>query len=181
MALPSTPYKIDLNLSDLDRELYQNLRFTVSRHPSETAERLVVRLLAYALWYKPRLSFGKGLSDVDEPALGEKSLDDRLLHWIEIGQPDAERITWCARRCGRFSLMTYGSLRTYQSKALEAIKPLKNVHIVALNSEQLVQLSNHVSRSISWSLMISDGTLFVTDESEQQHEIALQWLQGERC
>ncbi len=93
MALQSTPYKVELNLTDIDRNVYENLRFTVARHPSETEERLCVRLIAYALWYHEQLAFGRGLSDVDEPALWEKSLDDRVLHWIEVGQPDAERIT----------------------------------------------------------------------------------------
>ena len=92
MALQATPYKVELNLTDLDRSVYENLRFTVARHPSETEERLAVRILGYALWYGEQLGFGRGLSDVDEPALWEKSLDDRVLHWIEVGQPDAERL-----------------------------------------------------------------------------------------
>lgn len=85
MALPSTTYKIELNLTDMDRSVYENLRFTVARHPSETEERLAARLIAYALFYHEQLAFGRGLSDVDEPALWEKSLDDRVLHWIEVG------------------------------------------------------------------------------------------------
>ena len=111
MALQATPYKVEINLTDLDRHVYQDLRFTVARHPSETEERLVARLIAYVLWYDEKLAFGRGLSDVDEPALWEKSLDDRVLHWIEVGQPDAERITWCSRRAERFSLVAYGNLR----------------------------------------------------------------------
>ena len=83
MALQATPYKVELNLTDIDRNVYENLRFTVAKHPSETEERLCVRLIAYALWYHEQLAFGRGLSDVDEPALWEKSLDDRVLHWIE--------------------------------------------------------------------------------------------------
>ena len=93
MAQPSTTYKFELNLTDLDRGVYENVRQTIARHPSETEERMAVRLLAYALWYNENLSFGRGLSDVDEAALWEKSLDDRVLHWIEVGQPDAERLT----------------------------------------------------------------------------------------
>ena len=63
MALQATPYKVDLNLTDLDRSVYENLRFTVAKHPSETEERLAVRLIAYALWYHEQLAFGRGLSD----------------------------------------------------------------------------------------------------------------------
>ncbi|MEO4049061.1 YaeQ family protein [Pseudomonas sp. CAU 1711] len=179
MALQATPYKVELNLSDLDRNLYQNLRFTVARHPSETEERLAVRLIAYALWYDEQLAFGRGLSDVDEPALWQKSLDDRVLHWVEVGQPDAERMTWCSRRTERFSVLAYGSLRVWQNKVLDGVRSLKNLNVAAVGQEALEALARDLPRSIEWSVMISDGQLFVTDE-RGQHEIPLEWLAGER-
>ncbi|MDG9928909.1 MULTISPECIES: YaeQ family protein [unclassified Pseudomonas] len=179
MALQATPYKVELNLTDLDRNVYENLRFTVARHPSETEERLAVRLIAYALWYHEQLAFGRGLSDVDEPALWEKSLDDRVLHWIEVGQPDAERITWCSRRTEKFSLLAYGNLRVWQSKVLDGVRSLKNINVVGVDQEALENLARDLPRSLSWSVMISDGLLYVTDE-RGQHEIPLEWLAGER-
>ncbi|MGC8102191.1 YaeQ family protein [Metapseudomonas otitidis] len=179
MALQATPYKVELNLTDLDRGVYETLRFTVARHPSETEERLAVRLIAYGLWYHEQLTFGRGLSDVDEPALWEKSLDDRVLHWIEVGQPDAERITWCSRRCERFSLLAYGSLRVWQTKVLDSVRNLKNINVVAVGQEALEELARDLPRSISWTLMISDGSLFITDE-RGQHDVPLEWLVGER-
>ncbi|CAD5107523.1 YaeQ family protein [Zestomonas carbonaria] len=179
MALQATPYKVDLNLTDLDRNVYENLRFTVAKHPSETEERLAVRLIAHALWYSEQLAFGRGLSDVDEPALWEKSLDDRVLHWIEVGQPDAERITWCSRRTERFSLLAYGSLRVWQTKVLDSVRSLKNINVAAVDQEALENLARDLPRSLSWSVMISDGHLYVTDE-RGQHEIPLEWLHGER-
>ncbi len=179
MALQATPYKVELNLTDLDRSVYENLRFTVAKHPSETEERLAVRLIAYALWYHEQLAFGRGLSDVDEPALWEKSLDDRVLHWIEVGQPDAERITWCSRRTERFSLVAYGNLRVWQTKVLDSVRSLKNINVVAVGQEALEELARDLPRSVNWSVMISDGSLFVTDE-RGQHEIPLEWLTGER-
>lgn len=179
MALQATPYKVECNLSDMDRGVYESLRFTVARHPSETEERLGARLLAYALWYSERLAFGRGLSDVDEPALWEKSLDDRVLHWIEVGQPDADRLIWCSRRTERVSLVAYGNLRVWQERVLNEVKGLKNLSVVAVDSEALSEVSRHLPRSIQWDIMISDGTLFITDE-RGQHEIPMQWLQGER-
>lgn len=179
MALQATPYKVELNLSDIDRGVYENLRFTVAKHPSETEERLAVRLIAYALWYHEQLAFGRGLSDVDEPALWEKSLDDRVLHWIEVGQPDAERITWCSRRTERFSLVAYGSLRVWQTRVLDTVRSLKNINVVGVDQEALENLARDLPRSIEWSVMISDGLLYVTDE-RGQHEIPLEWLAGER-
>ena len=179
MALQSTPYKVELNLTDLDRGVYENLRFTVAKHPSETEERMAVRLIAYALFYHAQLAFGRGLSDVDEPALWEKSLDDRVLHWIEVGQPDAERITWCSRRTEKFSLVAYGNLRVWQTKVLDTVRSLKNINVVGIEQEGLADLARDLPRSISWSVMISDGELFVTDE-RGQHEIRLEWLAGAR-
>ncbi|MBB6341457.1 uncharacterized protein YaeQ [Pseudomonas fluvialis] len=179
MALQATPYKVELNLTDIDRSIYENLRFTVAKHPSETEERLAVRLIAYALFYHEQLAFGRGLSDVDEPALWEKSLDDRVLHWIEVGQPDAERITWCSRRTEKFSLVAYGNLRVWQTKVLDTVRSLKNINVVGIEQEALADLARDLPRSISWSVMISDGELFVTDE-RGQHEIRLEWLAGAR-
>ena len=179
MALQATPYKVELNLTDLDRGVYENRRFTVAKHPSETEERMAVRLIAYALFYNEQLAFGRGLSDVDEPALWEKSLDDRVLHWIEVGQPDAERITWCSRRTEKFSLVAYGNLRVWQNKVLDSVRSLKNINVVGVNQEALENLARDLPRSVSWSVMISDGHLYVTDE-RGQHEIPLEWLAGER-
>ena len=99
-----------------------------------------MRLIAYALWYSEQLAFGLGLSDVDEPALWEKSLDGRILHWIEVGQPDAERLTWCSRRAERVSLLAYGNLRVWQSKVIDAVKGLKNLSIASIDSEALAAL-----------------------------------------
>ena len=179
MAQPSTTYKIELNLTDMDRSVYENLRFTVARHPSETEERLAVRLLAYALFYNEQLAVGRGLSDVDEPALWEKSLDGRVLHWIEVGQPDAERMTWCSRRTEKFTLLAYGNLRVWQTRVLDGVRSLKNLNVLAFDQVALDELSTDLPRALNWSVMISDGELFVTDE-RGQHEIPMQWLAGSR-
>lgn len=179
MALQATPYKVELNLTDLDRGIYENLRFTVARHPSETEERLGARLIAYALWYGEQLVFGRGLSEVDEPALWERSLDGRVLHWIEVGQPDGERLTWCSRRAERVSLLAYGNTRVWQNKVIDGARNLRNLSIAVLGQEALQQVTADLPRSVQWSVMISDGSLFVTDE-RGQHEIPLEWLVGER-
>ncbi len=179
MALQATPYKVHLGLSDVDRGIYESLRMTVARHPSETEQRMTARILAYALWYQERLAFGRGLSDVDEPALWHKSLDDRIEHWIEVGQPDAERLTWCSRRAERVSLLFYGNPRVWSSKVLPAVAGLRNLHIAALPQEPLDALGIDLPRAIDWGVMISDDIIYVSD-ADMQHELPLEWLQGER-
>lgn len=177
MALKSTPYKFQLNLSNLDQNLYQDVRLTVARHPSETEQRLVTRLLAYALWYHEQLAFGRGLSDVEEPALWQKSLDGRIEHWIDVGLPDAERLINSARRSERCSLLVYGQNQVWAGKVLPQVAQQANLHIAVLPQEPLEQLASQLPRSIEWAVMLSDGVLYVSDGSAQ-HEFALQWLQG---
>ena len=179
MALQATPYKVQLNITDTDLGVYENVRMTVARHPSETEERLAVRLLAYALWYHERLTFGRGLSDVDEPALWLKTLDDRVEHWIEVGQPDADRMTWCSRRAEKVSVLVYGNARVWISKQLSAVASLANLNVAALPEEPLQALSTDLPRSIDWGVMISDGVLYVSD-GDLQHELPIEWLQCER-
>ena len=180
MALQATPYKVNLNLTDTDLGVYENLRMTVARHPSETEQRLSTRLLAYALWYAEQLAFGRGLSDVDEPALWEKSLDGRVLHWIEVGLPDAERLTWCSRRAERVSLLAYGNTRVWAGRVLPAVAGLSNLSVAALPSEALDALAQDLPRTIDWSVMITDGVLYVSDQ-RGQFELQPEWLQGGRC
>ena len=179
MALKSTPYKIQLNLTNIDQGIYEDLRLTIARHPSEKEQRLATRVLAYALWYHEQLAFGRGLSDADEPALWQKALDGRIEHWIDIGQPDAERLIAASRRSERCSLLVYGQNRVWAGKILPAVRQQKNLHIAVLPQEPLEALASELPRSIDWSVMISDGVLYVSDE-KTQHEFALEWLQGER-
>ena len=106
MALRATIYKADLNVADTDRHYYGTHGLTVARHPSETDERMMVRLVAFALHASEELAFTKGLSDTDEPDLWEKDLTGAVKLWIEVGQPEERRILRaCARRAGHRLLL----------------------------------------------------------------------------
>jgi len=179
MALRATPYKVHLGLSDTDRGIYESIRVTVARHPSETEERLVARILAFGLYYEERLEFGRGLSDVDEPALWLKTLDGHVAHWIEVGRPDSDRLTWCSRRADRVSLLAYGSTRVWQGQVLPRVAGLKNINIALLPQASLDALALDLPRSIDWGLMITDDVLYISD-ADMQHEIELEWLRGSR-
>jgi uncharacterized protein YaeQ len=179
MALQATPYKVNLNLSDLDRDVYDNPRMTVARHPSETEQRLATRVLAYGIWHHEHLTFGRGLSDVDEAALWQTSLDGRIEHWIEVGQPDADRLTWCSRRAEKVSLLVYGNTRVWAPKVLPKVATLNNLNIAVLPEEPLTELCARVNRTIDWGLMITDDVLYVSN-ADDQYELPLEWLQGNR-
>lgn len=179
MAQGATPYKVHLELSDTDRGIYESLRRTVARHPSETEERLITRILAYGIWYEERLAFGRGLSDVDEPALWTHSLDGRVEHWIEVGKPSAERMSWASRRTDRVSVLVYGSSRVWADQTLASVAGLDNLHIAALPQAEMDLLASDLPRTIDLGLMITDGVLYVSD-GNRQLEIQPVWLKGHR-
>lgn len=121
MALKSTIYKAELQIADMDRHYYADHALTVARHPSETDERMMVRIVAFALFAHERLEFCKGLSDVDEPDLWQKDLTGAIDVWIEAGQPDERRIAKAAGRAGQVTVIAYGGkTRTSGGKACAA-------------------------------------------------------------
>ena len=87
-------------------------------------------------------------------------------------------MTWCSRRAERLSVLAYGSLRTWIGKELDQVRGLKNLHVLAISQESLTHLAEDLPRTINWSVMISDGDVFITDE-RGQHSIELEWLHGE--
>jgi uncharacterized protein YaeQ len=108
MALPSKVYKASIQLSDVDRGVYETLQATAAQHPSETEERLVARLLAYAIFHEPELTFTKGISATDEPDLWVKRGDDRVRLWVEVGLPEPDRIIKASRHSERVALLACG-------------------------------------------------------------------------
>jgi len=108
MALKSTIFKADLQIADMDRNYYQGHSLTLARHPSETDERMMVRLLAFALFADERLEFGRGLSADDEPALWRKDLTGAIELWIEVGLPDERELRKACGRAERVVVLCYG-------------------------------------------------------------------------
>jgi uncharacterized protein YaeQ len=108
MALKSTIHKAELQIADMDRGYYADHAVTIARHPSETDERMMVRLLAYAHGASDRLAFGKGLSDTDEPDLWERDLTGAIERWIDVGLPDERRLAKAAGRSLRVVVYAYG-------------------------------------------------------------------------
>ncbi|NKI36528.1 YaeQ family protein [Wenzhouxiangella sp. XN79A] len=175
MALNSTTYKLHLTLSDTDRGVYETVRRTLARHPSETELRLTARILAFGLWWHERLEFGRGLSDVDEPALWRRSLDGQVEHWIDVGRPDVDRMTRAARHQPHASVLAYGSTEVWRESVLPKVNRLPTLEIAALPEAETEALSEALPRTIDWSLMITDGVLYV-GRDDLQHELALDWL-----
>ena len=138
MALKSTIFKAELQIADLDRNYYQNHALTVARHPSETDERMMARILAFVLYADPALIFGKGLSSEDEPDLWRKDLTGAIELWIEVGLPDEKRIRRACGRARQVVVLTYGGrvadMWWQQNKA--ALQRQDNLAIINLAAEE---------------------------------------------
>src|SRR5690606_12598237 len=109
VALKPTIHKMRIALSDLEREVYEDLNLTVARHPSETAERMMARVLAYCLNASPSLTFCKGLSDSDEPDVWEHTLDGRIALWIDVGEPAYDRVKKACRVAERVKVYCFNT------------------------------------------------------------------------
>lgn len=163
MALPATIYKATIQLADIDRGRYETLATTLARHPSETEERLVGRLLAYAIFYEDNLVFTKGLCATDEPDIWVKGGDDRVRLWVEVGLPDSERIVKASRHAERVTLLACGrSLSNWRQQHLPRLAGIGNLTVVSIDQPFLTGLLERLERSISWSITITEGVCYVT-------------------
>lgn len=173
MALPSTIYRVNIKLSDVDRGIYESLQATVARHPSETEERLVARLLAYALFFEPELAFTKGVSAGDEPDLWMKGPDDRVLLWVEVGLPEADRLIKAGRHAERVALVAFGrALPIWEQQHLAKLKNVTNLSVISFDQPFINSLASRLDRSINWSITITDGNLYI-DVGDETFEAVL--------
>lgn len=167
MALKSTIYKANLNIADMDRNYYAQHNLTLALHPSETEERLMVRLLAFVLFAEERLEFGRGISADDEPALWLKDYSGDIRLWIEVGQPDERLLRRAAGRSDRVVVLAYGgrAMEAWWQKEGAAIGRLPKVEVMALDEEQSAALTQLASRGMELQCTVQDGQLWVTDGS----------------
>lgn len=165
MALGSTIHKAAITLSDVDRGVYCDLQLTLARHPSETAERLIARLLAFVLCYEESLAFTKGISDGDAPDIWLKSLDGRIEHWIEVGLPAPERITVAGKKAGRVTLFLYGQQRQrWLQMHRQQLQGVTGLTLIELPEALLQQAVDDLQRTVHWSLTITEGQLYLTTD-----------------
>ena len=168
MALKSTIYKVELQIADLERNYFQTHALTVARHPSETDERMMVRVLAFTMYADEALVFGKGLSSEDEPDLWRKDLTGVIELWIEVGLPEEKRIR---RACGRASqvvVVTYGGriadMWWQQNKA--ALQRQDNLTVINLQAEDSRALAGLAARNMQLQCTLQDGEAWLIVDGE---------------
>jgi uncharacterized protein YaeQ len=167
MAIKATIYKADLSIADMDRNYYQEHALTIARHPSETDERVMIRLLAFALHADPALVFGKDLFDVDEPALWLKDLTGAIDLWIEVGQPDERRLMKASGQAERVVVYSYSATSHIWFKQLASkIERARKISIVNIPAETSAALEKLVQRGMQLQCTIQDGQVWITDGNE---------------
>src|SRR5690349_5042552 len=159
MALKSTIFKAELQVSDLDRNHFATHALTLARHPSETDERMMVRVLAFALDAGEALEFGRGLSAEDEPDLVRRDLTGAIELWIEVGLPDEREIRKAAGRAARVKVYTYGrGAELWWSQNAAAISKLRNVDILFIAPS--AELGRLADRTMSLACTVQDGDAY---------------------
>ncbi|WP_298830323.1 YaeQ family protein [uncultured Piscinibacter sp.] len=181
MALKATIFKARVQLADMDRGLYADHALTLARHPSETDERMLMRVLAFALNVpaddrEGTLEFGKGLSDTDEPDLWHRDLTGRIRHWIDVGQPDDKRLLRAAGRADRVSVYAYAaSTPIWWGGIANKLARAANIEVWQVDAAQSQALAALARRTMQLQVSVQDGTAWVGD-GEQSVEITPQRL-----
>jgi uncharacterized protein YaeQ len=169
MALRATIYKVDLHVSDSDRHYYGSHSLTIAKHPSETEERMMIRIIAFALQAHEDLATTKGLSETDEPDLWIKDLTDAILLWIEIGQPDERRILKACGRSAQVAVYCYGghTSKIWWDGIANKLTRARNLQVISIPAEQAHELKPLVQRSMVLHVNIQDGEVYVSSDQGQ--------------
>jgi uncharacterized protein YaeQ len=165
MALKSTIYKADLQISNMDSNYYAAHSLTLSKHPSETDERLMVRLIAFALFASDSLAFCKGLSDDEEPDLWQKDLTGAIELWIEVGLPDERILRKASGRSNQVALLMYGgrSADIWWDQNSKALLKLENLTVI--NLPETEDLAKAATRNMNISCTMQDNEMLVTHDN----------------
>lgn len=163
MALKATIYKADLQIADMDRHYYADHALTLARHPSENDERMMVRVLMYALYAQEGIAFTKGLFDVDEPEVWVKDLTGEIKLWIDIGQPDDARLR---KACGRADqvivVCVSSSCEIWWKGVAPKLTRLENLSVLQLPAETSQALAALTERSMQLQCMVQDGEIWIS-------------------
>lgn len=168
MAIKATVYKATLDVADLDRGYYGGHSLTLARHPSETEQRLMIRLLAFAMHAHPELEFGRGLSTADEPDLWLKDATGEIQLWVEVGLPDERRLRRAAGVARRLVLVGYGErqLEVWWRKHRDALARLSKLTLWSLPDPAAAALEMLASRNMELQCTIDGGQVAMSDRDD---------------
>ncbi|MCP9759942.1 YaeQ family protein [Aquitalea sp. S1-19] len=165
MALKSTIYKADIDVSDMDRGYYASHNLTLACHPSETLERMMLRIAVFALHASEMLAFTKGISADDEPDIWQKNYSDEIELWLELGEPDEKRVRKACGRADAVWIYCYGarSAEIWWPQLESKAGRFDNLTVVAIAPDTLTELATMAERSMQLSATIQDGQMWLSN------------------
>lgn len=165
MALKATVYKAEIDVSDVDRGYYASHELTLARHPSETEERLMLRLMAFAVNAEASLDFGRGISTDDEPDVWARDPSGLITHWIELGSPDDRRLRRAAGKARRVTLYGYGQrgFDVWWRKHAGSLARLASLAVWFVPDDAVTDLASLARRNLRLQWLIQDGQVTVSD------------------
>lgn len=177
MALRSTVHRFELSVADMDRGYYASHALTVARHPSETEERMMLRVLAFGLYADASLAFGRGLSTEDEPDLWLKDPTGAIVLWIVVGLPDEKWVRKACARSARVVVIAYGGARAqaWWRQNGEALARFAHLSVLAIPAEASQALAALADRSVHLTCSIQDGQAWVATGSDSVALEPLVW------
>jgi uncharacterized protein YaeQ len=177
MAIKATIFKAQLNIADMDRHYYGDHTLTIARHPSENDERMMVRLLAFALNASESLAFTRGISSDDEPDLWQKNLNDEIELWIELGQPEEKRIRKACARATQVIIYTYQprSAPIWWQQLADKLERFDNLSVYHLPEDSASQLAALAARSMQLQCTIQDGSAWFSSGEQSLSITPQRW------
>ena len=177
MAQKATIYKVELSISDMDRHYYETHNLTVAKHPSETDERLMVRIVSFALNAHEQLEFSRGISTDDEPDIWQKSLSGELELWVTLGLPSAKIIRQSCGKAKKMIVYCYGgrTAEIWWEKIKTKITRFNNLQVINLSESDTRELGKQVSRSMKIQINIQDGDVMVSVDGNIVYVNPVKW------
>ena len=177
MAQKATIYKVELSVSDMDRNYYETHNLTVAKHPSETDERLMLRIIAFALNAHEKLEFSKGISTDDEPDIWQKSLSGELELWVALGLPSEKIIRQSCGKANEVIIYCYGgrTAETWWEKIKNSTTRFNNLQVISFSEKDTSELAKQVSRSMKLHVSIQDGDVMVSIDESIVYVTPVKW------
>jgi uncharacterized protein YaeQ len=177
MAQKATIYKVDLSVSDMDRHYYETHKLTVAKHPSETDERLMVRILAFALNAREQLELSRGLSMENEPDIWQKNLSGELELWVTLGLPSEKIVRQSCAKASEVIVYCYGgrTAEVWWKKIKNSTTRFDNLQVINLPEKDTSELGKQASRSMRLQINIQDGDVMVSVDGSIVYVMPVKW------
>jgi|SRR5690554_6681382 len=181
MASKATVLKAELQIADMNRHYYATHALTIALHPSETEERAMVRVLAFALHASPSLSFTRGISTEDEPDLWDKDLTEHITTWIDLGQPEEKRIRKACGRADTVYIYTYQPRTSgpWWSKHAASLQRFDKLSVLCVETVSSTTLAELCERNMALQCNIQDNSVYLSSETKEV-ELELSYLKDHR-